>query len=133
MSCAFNDVAVALNIVPAIILPLMIFSGFFINADSIDPWFIWISYISPIRYGFIAMVKNEFTGLDINCRPEEKCKADIRGEDTIQQLVRGRPCTARATPRGSRHKRRRSGAGSLPLLWLCVARAGALAVLCGMC
>jgi ATP-binding cassette subfamily G (WHITE) protein 1/ATP-binding cassette subfamily G (WHITE) protein 2 len=49
---------------------LQVFSGLFVNNGSIQPYFIWISYISPMRYSFIAFVKNEFSGLKITCKYE---------------------------------------------------------------
>jgi ABC-type multidrug transport system permease subunit len=32
-------------------------------------WFRWISYISPMKYGFVALIKNEFSGLLLTCNP----------------------------------------------------------------
>ena len=37
----------------------MIFGGFFVNTDSIPPYFIWIHYVSFITYGFETLAKNE--------------------------------------------------------------------------
>mmetsp|Transcript_23228 Transcript_23228/g.36328 ORF Transcript_23228/g.36328 Transcript_23228/m.36328 type:complete len:194 (-) Transcript_23228:256-837(-) len=67
----FSDVRIALVVAPPMILPLMIFSGFFINTESIPPYFDWIKYLSPIKYAFEAFVLNEFTGLPLKCDPEE--------------------------------------------------------------
>jgi ATP-binding cassette, subfamily G (WHITE), eye pigment precursor transporter len=63
------DVAMALS--PVIITILMLFGGFYLNAANIDPWFIWIYFISLFRYGFEAMVVNEFTGQTFNCLNSE--------------------------------------------------------------
>jgi hypothetical protein len=40
--CLFSNVEVAVAILPMIILPLMVFSGFFVNADAIPVYFSWI-------------------------------------------------------------------------------------------
>ena len=40
------------QVAPPLILPLMIFSGMFINTDSIPVYFDWIKYISPIKWAF---------------------------------------------------------------------------------
>lgn len=71
VSCIFNDIAVALTIMPLFLLPLMVFSGFFVNQDTLGWWFRWISYISPMKYGFVALAKNEFSGLTLTCNPTD--------------------------------------------------------------
>lgn len=38
------------------------------------------------RYGFIALALNEFTGLEIECTPEQKCKEGYNGADVITTL-----------------------------------------------
>jgi ABC-type multidrug transport system ATPase subunit/ABC-type multidrug transport system permease subunit len=46
------SVGVALALGPLILMPLIIFGGLLVNVDDIDPWFVWISYLSMIRYGY---------------------------------------------------------------------------------
>jgi ABC-type multidrug transport system permease subunit len=58
----FSSLQVALAVTPMALLPLMIFSGLFVNNDTIPPYFDWIKYLSPIKYGFEGLVKNEFKG-----------------------------------------------------------------------
>lgn len=53
----FSDLTAALAVTPMVLLPLMIFSGLFVNNSSIPVYFDWIKYISPIKYGFEAMMK----------------------------------------------------------------------------
>lgn len=62
-ACAFNDLPVALAIFPLFFLPLMMFSGLFVNLQSIPEYFKWIKHISPMKYGFVTLMKNEFNGL----------------------------------------------------------------------
>jgi hypothetical protein len=40
-----------------IILPFLLFGGLLINSDDCPDYFIWIQYVSPIKYGFEAMMK----------------------------------------------------------------------------
>lgn len=47
------------EIVPIFILPLVIICGFFKNPDNMPSWFSWMQYISPFKYGLIAITKNE--------------------------------------------------------------------------
>ncbi|KAG2442858.1 hypothetical protein HXX76_002937 [Chlamydomonas incerta] len=86
VSCLFNDLSVALSVMPMFLLPLMVFSGFFVNSDTIPPYFTWIQYISPMRYGYIALVKNEFTGLQINCTPDESCPPGYDGDMVLANM-----------------------------------------------
>lgn len=45
-------------VVPIIILPFTLFSGFFKNRNDLPGWIGWIEYISPNKYGFIGFVEN---------------------------------------------------------------------------
>jgi len=63
----FSDIAVALAVVPMFLMPLMIFSGFFVNAGTSPVFLQWIKYISPMKYAFVALIKNEFSGLHLYC------------------------------------------------------------------
>ena len=44
-----------------------------------------LSYLSPIKYGFVALAKNEFTGLTFSCAPGERC-AWKTGEQVLTAL-----------------------------------------------
>ena len=63
------DVAMAIS--PVLITILMLFGGFYLNPENIDPWFIWLYYISLFRYSFQALVINEFSGQTFNCLDSE--------------------------------------------------------------
>lgn len=71
IACIFPDVAIALQVAPIIILPLVMFSGFVLNTDSIPVYLMWLEWISPAKYGFAALARNEFKGLDLRCRDSE--------------------------------------------------------------
>ena len=38
-------------IAPPLMVPLLLFGGFFLQSDSVPPWFIWLKYISWFYYG----------------------------------------------------------------------------------
>ena len=59
-----KDVTLALQFAPFLVIPIILFSGLFINTDSIPPYFTWIQYISPVRYMYQEVFKNEFYDLD---------------------------------------------------------------------
>ncbi|KAK9764331.1 hypothetical protein K7432_008245 [Basidiobolus ranarum] len=74
----FKEMQVALAVVPLILLPLMMFGGFFLNNGSAPVYLGWIQWISPIKYGFAALAKNQFTGLVVN--------GQAIGEQQLQSL-----------------------------------------------
>ncbi len=41
--------------------------GFFLSAGNIPPWFKPFEYLSPLKYGFHALVQNDLNGLQFNC------------------------------------------------------------------
>lgn len=84
----FDDAQKALAVVPLLILPMMLFSGYFQNNARIGWWFRWYQYVSPIKYAFEIMAINEFRGLDLNCKPEQFFNDPITG-DRYCQYTRG--------------------------------------------
>lgn len=61
LTCAILDTGVVIKIQPLIILPLMIFSGFFVNADSVRNYFVWLEAISFLKYAFRACCNAVFS------------------------------------------------------------------------
>ena len=53
-----TDVKTAPVAIPIVLIPFIVLSGFFKNTGSIPKWVGWIQYLSPIKYGFSAMVEN---------------------------------------------------------------------------
>ena len=45
--------------VPIVLLPFVLFSGLFKNTGNLPDWLGWIQYVSPLKYGYIALVTNE--------------------------------------------------------------------------
>jgi len=85
IACAFDQLPVALAVLPLVMLPLMIFSGLFVNSGSIPAYFDWIKYLSPMKYGFAALAKSEFGGLTFkDCTSSNP--ADCQGESALDQL-----------------------------------------------
>lgn len=56
----FKDAQRASAMAPALLLPLMTFSGLYNKLDDIPKWISWLQYISPFRYGLHALLLNEF-------------------------------------------------------------------------
>jgi len=49
----------AVVLAPTIMTVLAFFAGLFLNGESIPKYFIWIEKISPFRYGYEALLRNE--------------------------------------------------------------------------
>lgn len=87
----FSDLTVALAVTPMVLLPLMIFSGLFVNNESIPVYFDWIKYLSPIKYGFEALVKNELNGwvssqTIINPINNQEIEVKLTGDEVLKDL-----------------------------------------------
>lgn len=67
---SFSPNATVGNIlVPVVTVLFFLFAGFFINANAIPSWWIWVYYISWMRYIYPAMMNNEFRGANFTCAP----------------------------------------------------------------
>eukprot|EP00179_Madagascaria_erythrocladioides_P008346 CAMPEP_0198309828 /NCGR_PEP_ID=MMETSP1450-20131203/2080_1 /TAXON_ID=753684 ORGANISM="Madagascaria erythrocladiodes, Strain CCMP3234" /NCGR_SAMPLE_ID=MMETSP1450 /ASSEMBLY_ACC=CAM_ASM_001115 /LENGTH=853 /DNA_ID=CAMNT_0044012607 /DNA_START=34 /DNA_END=2591 /DNA_ORIENTATION=+ len=62
---------VALGLSPLVLIIFLLFSGFYINSESIPPWMVWIEYISFIPYAYENLVVNEFRGATITCSDDQ--------------------------------------------------------------
>lgn len=64
--CMFEDVKVAAGVVPMMVMPLVLFSGFFKNSSNFMSWVSWIQYISPMKYAFEAAMRINYQGIMSN-------------------------------------------------------------------
>lgn len=81
---AFSDITMALVVLPLILLPLMMFSGLFVNVGSLPVYFAWIKWISPMKYAYCALMKNEYHGLRFaKCDPSKEA---CTGELVLEQM-----------------------------------------------
>ncbi|KAJ3192234.1 ATP-binding cassette sub- G member 1 [Irineochytrium annulatum] len=62
LACTFSSLPIALIAAPLILMPLMLFSGLFINSASIPIWLRWIKYLSPMKYAFEGAVRSQLQG-----------------------------------------------------------------------
>ena len=54
----FKDAKVAASVVPMIIMPIVLFSGFWSNQALFMDWIGWLQYVSPMKYSFEALMWN---------------------------------------------------------------------------
>lgn len=63
ISCASRTTSMALALGPPIIIPFLLFGGFFLNAASVPFYFEWLSYLSWFRYGNEALLINQWASV----------------------------------------------------------------------
>lgn len=64
ISCASSNVSMALSVGPPVIIPFLIFGGFFLNSASVPTYFLWLSYMSWFRYGNEALLINQWEDVE---------------------------------------------------------------------
>ncbi|XP_044261652.1 protein white isoform X2 [Tribolium madens] len=68
ISCVSRSVSMALSIGPPLVIPFLLFGGFFLNVSSIPVYFKWLSYLSWFRYGNGALMINQWENVtNIQC------------------------------------------------------------------
>jgi ABC-type multidrug transport system permease subunit len=53
-----TDAKTVSTLTPLLVIPFILFSGFFKNNGNLPHWISWLAYISPIKYGFAALIEN---------------------------------------------------------------------------
>lgn len=84
----FADKQLAVTLTPVLIIPFMLFAGFFVNQNNIPTFLIGFQYLSIFKYGYQALMLNEYTDLSLECETatgQDQC--DPLGEfDSPQDL-----------------------------------------------
>ncbi|KAJ8914462.1 hypothetical protein NQ315_011403 [Exocentrus adspersus] len=60
VSCLSGSISMAMSIGPPLIIPFMLFGGFFLNINSIPVYLEWLSYLSWFKYGNEALLVNQW-------------------------------------------------------------------------
>ncbi|XP_054289076.1 protein white-like [Macrosteles quadrilineatus] len=78
ISCVSSSISVALSIGPPIVIPFLLFGGFFLNVRSVPPYFKWLSNLSWFKYGNEALLINQWSDIEsIACtRSNTTCPRD---------------------------------------------------------
>jgi len=69
MTTMMSNIMAANIIVPATMMVLLLFCGFFIPQDHMPYYFIWIYYISPLQYAIQGAMINQFTDYEVRPLP----------------------------------------------------------------
>jgi len=67
LSIAIPNTRASLVLAPPITLFFMIMGGFYIPFENMHPGVEWLSWLSFARYGYSALVINEFSGRPVSC------------------------------------------------------------------
>ena len=83
ISATFSDKQLAVTLTPVLIIPFMLFAGFFVSSDNIPVFLKEFEYLSIFKYGYEALMHNQFdqynpheSGTDgtyYPCWPEDGC------------------------------------------------------------
>lgn len=63
ISTAANSVNTALAIAPPLLVPLIMFGGFFLNSGSVPDYFIWLEYLSWFKYSNELLAINQWQNI----------------------------------------------------------------------
>ena len=67
VSCLAATPQIAMAIAAPLMIPFMLFGGFFINDKTIPGWIDWMKYLSWFKYGNEALMINQWAGLRLGC------------------------------------------------------------------
>jgi hypothetical protein len=56
VSCMISEKQLAVSLTPVLIIPFMLFAGFFVNQDNIPKFLIEFQYLSFFKYGYQALM-----------------------------------------------------------------------------
>ncbi|XP_050099637.1 protein white [Anopheles aquasalis] len=63
ISCASSSISMALSVGPPVVIPFLIFGGFFLNSASVPAYFKYLSYLSWFRYANEALLINQWAAV----------------------------------------------------------------------
>jgi hypothetical protein len=93
LSIAIPSMQIALILAPPITLFFMIMGGFYIPIQNMNVGIQWASWLSFARYGYSALIINEYDGRDIPCSSNDVAikignsdACPLPGEEVISSL-----------------------------------------------
>lgn len=78
-----KTISQALALAGVLVLAIIIYTGFVIPLPDMHPWFKWINYLNPLRYGFEAVMANEFHGRNFTCSAYVPQYPDMSGDQFV--------------------------------------------------
>ena len=89
MGTIISDKKVVMVVTPVTIMPLFLFSGFFVNQNNILPILTPFEYLSPFKYSFQALAINEYDDLSLSCHPQCDPLRELDFDMTLEESVAG--------------------------------------------
>lgn len=87
VSCIAPSLQVALALAPTLIIPFMIFGGFFLNGGSVPDWLGWLQYLSWFKYSNEILVVNQWKNVTFDdCDHNITANCIEVGEQILAQL-----------------------------------------------
>lgn len=93
ISALFSDKQLAVTLTPVLIIPFMLFAGFFVSTSSIPIFLKEFEYLSIFKYGYQALMLNQFTdntnfpcSLPCDSGDTGKCYQDQCGASPLTQI-----------------------------------------------
>jgi len=83
LGCIFPNPEMAVSLAPIVVVPFMLFGGFYININSIPVWLRWLQYLSLYKWGFQALATNEFHDTTYHCNPSEYVSDTLPNGETV--------------------------------------------------
>merc|ERR1719362_2090388 len=60
ISASFSDKQLAVTLTPVLIIPFMLFAGFFVSSSNIPVFLKIFEYLSIFKYGYESLMRNQF-------------------------------------------------------------------------
>ena len=80
VSCLASNPQIALAMSAPMIIPMLLFGGFFLKNGSVPVYFDWLRYVSWFMYGNEALSINQWAGVSFN---DTLCPAGVCTQQTI--------------------------------------------------
>mmetsp|Transcript_9197 Transcript_9197/g.19946 ORF Transcript_9197/g.19946 Transcript_9197/m.19946 type:complete len:355 (+) Transcript_9197:3783-4847(+) len=64
LGAAAHDAKQAQQMAPLVLVPQLLFTGFFISISQIPKWLQWVQYLCSLKYGLNLAIITEFSGCD---------------------------------------------------------------------
>jgi len=111
ISASFSDKQLAVTLTPVLIIPFMLFAGFFVSTDNIPIFLKPFEWISIFKYGYNALLLNQF-------------EPYINANDTTFPCIPAKTCEPLSQITDAN--------GNTPNLWFCIGALTGIYVFCYM-